>query len=169
MAVVLESVCDAVEDGLMVEDPMESGVGEDDVILITVVEGACVFDDKGEVWEDFGGVVFGGKADHVEGVIDADDVSSWEEGGDFGGDFSVAAADIEEAFVAAELEFLEEFAGPSLLLGGVLVVVEGVPGSHVGWVYHGGWGFPFVVRPGGWGVGRFGVWTRGLVAGSIGG
>lgn len=80
VAVVLESVCDAVEDGLMVGDPMESGIGEDDVILLAVFEGACVFDDKGEVWEDFGGVVFGGKADHVEGVIDAEDESSWEEG-----------------------------------------------------------------------------------------
>jgi hypothetical protein len=74
--------------------------------------------------------VSGGEGDHIVGGVDADDGAAGYEGGDFGGDAAVAAADVEDAFVAAEVEEGQDFGGHGFLQAGAFDVSGGVPFGH---------------------------------------
>ena len=72
---------------------------------------------------------------HVRGRVDAEDAAFRDPGSDLGRHLAVAAADVEDGFIACELELLDEFPRPVLLLGGVPLVVLGIPRElrHRGW------------------------------------
>src|ERR1039458_3169231 len=64
---------------------------------------------------------------HLRRSINANDGAARRGLGNFSADLAVAAADIENVLVPAQLELRDEFARPGLLHGGIRGVISRVP------------------------------------------
>ena len=73
------------------------------------------------------GKFFPRETDHFCRGVNAGNEAARHGAGDFGGDFAVAATNIENVFVTAQLELGDEFARPGLLHGGIRGVIGGIP------------------------------------------
>ena len=71
------------------------------------------------------------EGNHVVRRIDAEHRAARHSSGDFRGDLPVAAADVEHALIAGELQLPKLLLGHRLLERGLPVVVAGVPFGHL--------------------------------------
>ena len=70
------------------------------------------------------------KTDHFRRSVNSGDRTLRHGTGQLGGHLAIAAADIEDVFVAAQMELRDEFARPDLLRGGIRGVIRRIP-PHV--------------------------------------
>ena len=64
-----------------------------------------IHDAKFQIWNYAWRKSFLRKLDHLRRSVDANNEAAWHGLGNFGGDLAIAAADIENAFAAATIEF----------------------------------------------------------------
>ena len=70
---------------------------------------------------------FLGKLDHLRRGVRAGDRTARNRPGNFRRDFSIAAADIKNVFIAAQIKPGDEFTRPALLHGGIRRVIRRIP------------------------------------------
>ena len=111
----------------MVDHPVQRGVGKQQIELPLESYFARVHDAEAQVGKFRGLKNFLRKFNHLRRGINTRRRSIGQMLRDFGGDFAVAAADIQNVLVAAQIEPGDQFARPGMLHGGIRRVFGGVP------------------------------------------
>ena len=120
--------CRAAQKCLVIVHPMQRGVGKNQIELVVESDFARVHDVKCEIGNFSSRERFSCANAIISGEASTPgDRAARQSPGDFRRHLAVAAADIENVFVAAQFESGDQFARPGLLHDGIRGVIRRVP------------------------------------------